>query len=331
MKRLKFLRNFHLAALSLLTATMFSSCGWLHEESDCDEASCIFTFTYDMNLKFADAFAAEVKEVTVLMFDTDGTLRYHWRVPKSDMVDGNSLRVDVEPGVYDVLTWAGEYMRSADVNEGERGESQIEEYHCRVRRMPQGIIDTHIESIYHALDRVELSENTFNQPTRHTFNLTKDTNSVRIVLQQLSGDPVNLDDLDITITDANGWLNHDNSLRPDELLTYQPWFSRSGTVDITRGALGALTTEFTVSRLMADRDPMVTVTRKDGTPVFSVSLVDYALLVKGNYHREMSDQEYLDRQDEYNMTFFLDENLRWISSQIIINDWVIVDNDVETE
>jgi hypothetical protein len=32
----------------------------------------------------------------------------------------------------------------------------------------------------------------------------------------------------------------------------------------------------------------------------------------------MSDQEYLDRQDEYSMTFFLDEG-EWVSSYILIN------------
>ena len=41
----------------------------------------------------------------------------------------------------------------------------------------------------------------------------------------------------------------------------------------------------------------------------------------------MSDQEYLDRQDEYNMTFFLNENNEWISSSININGWTIVLND----
>jgi hypothetical protein len=57
-------------------------------------------------------------------------------------------------------------------------------------------------------------------------------------------------------------------------------------------------------------------------------LVDYALLVKGNYNKAMSNQEYLDRQDEYSMTFFLDESGDWISSSIIVNSWRIVLNNV---
>ena len=47
---------------------------------------------------------------------------------------------------------------------------------------------------------------------------------------------------------------------------------------------------------------------------------------KGNYNKNMSDQEYLDRQDEYTMTFFLDEG-EWLSSVIIINSWRVVINE----
>jgi hypothetical protein len=43
----------------------------------------------------------------------------------------------------------------------------------------------------------------------------------------------------------------------------------------------------------------------------------------------MDDQEYLDRQDEYNMTFFLDDDMQWVSSHILINSWKVVLNDVD--
>ena len=38
----------------------------------------------------------------------------------------------------------------------------------------------------------------------------------------------------------------------------------------------------------------------------------------------MDDQEYLDRQDEYNLVFFLDADGDWLSSSIIINSWKVV-------
>lgn len=81
-----------------------------------------------------------------------------------------------------------------------------------------------------------------------------------------------------------------------------------------------------------ENNPTLTV-RHSGTKkvIFSIPVNDYALLVKGYNNKAMSDQEYLDRQDEYNMTFFLDERGKWLSSVIIINNWRIVRHDQTLE
>lgn len=328
MKRRPLLRGLYIMAIAVIT-TMFGSCSAIYEESDCVASANVFTFTYDMNLKWADAFDSSVKSVHVLMFDTDGVLRYKWRVAKKDLYEGNSLKVDVEPGTYDVLTWAGDYHLSSVVNDGEIGKARIEEYHCRVNRDDDSHIRNDIENFFHCLRRVSLPFASQSNPHRETFNLTKNTNHVRVVLQQLSGEAVDMSQLHVTITDSNGWLNHDNSLREDAELTYHPWHITTGTVDVSRSTLGAMKAELTTSRLMDGTRPMLTVTRTDGTRVFSVPLIDYALLVKGQYNKDLDNQEYLDRQDEYNMTFFLDEQLKWVATHIIINDWIIVPNDVD--
>ena len=83
---------------------------------------------------------------------------------------------------------------------------------------------------------------------------------------------------------------------------------------------------------MADKRPILTIRNieKDET-VLSIPLVDYALLVKGQYNRTMDDQEYLDRQDEYALTFFLDEGNQWMNSFIYINSWRIVLQNTELQ
>ena len=51
----------------------------------------------------------------------------------------------------------------------------------------------------------------------------------------------------------------------------------------------------------------------------------------------MSDQEFLDRQDDYNMTFFLYDSYsgegepehEWMSSEIIINKWKVILQDAD--
>jgi hypothetical protein len=51
-------------------------------------------------------------------------------------------------------------------------------------------------------------------------------------------------------------------------------------------------------------------------------------MIKG-HDDVLDDQVYLDRQDEYNMTFFLDDDMQWVSSYILINSWKVVLNDVD--
>ena len=78
-------------------------------------------------------------------------------------------------------------------------------------------------------------------------------------------------------------------------------------------------------RLVKGQELRLTVTDKEmGRTVFSIPLIDYALLVKGFYNRDMDDQEYLDRQDVYDMVFFLDESDRWLDAYIYVNSWKVV-------
>jgi hypothetical protein len=138
-----------------------------------------------------------------------------------------------------------------------------------------------------------------------------------------------------TITDDNGLMDYDNSLLDDEMLTYQAWRKDNGVAELDKDgaraqtSIGVAIAELTVGRLVMENNPILTITNDKGEKVLSIPLIDYALLVKGHYNREMSDQEYLDRQDEYNMTFFLDESGHWANSTIIINDWQIVLNDAD--
>ena len=74
-----------------------------------------------------------------------------------------------------------------------------------------------------------------------------------------------------------------------------------------------------------ERKMRLTVLDNDtGKTVVSLPLVDYALLVKGEYRRNMDDQEFLDRMDEYNLVFVLDQNHHWVSMSINIHSWKLV-------
>jgi hypothetical protein len=168
-----------------------------------------------------------------------------------------------------------------------------------------------------------------------TIPLVKNTNNVRIVLQHLSGSPVEVEKFTFTITDDNGWMDYDNTLIEDEQLTYYAWRTDDGVAELNadgsraQTSIGVAIAELTVGRLDLENNPILTISNDKGEKVLSIPLIDYALLVKGHYNRNMDNQEYLDRQDEYNMTFFLDENDNWVDSFIYINSWKVVLNNEE--
>ncbi len=299
-------------------------------------------FKYDHNMKFADAFANNVRSVTLYAFDENGKFVYQ-RTEQGDMLgeDGYSMPVEVTPGEYRFIAWAGlEGEESFSVPALTQGKSTIDELTCRMNRINvradgTAVVNQDLKPLWHG----EVTKHSFTSRAAMeqvlTIPLIKNTNNVRIVLQHLSGSAVEVDKFTFTITDENGLMNYDNSLLVDEPLTYYAWRKDDGVADMdnentrTQTTIGVAIAELTVGRLVLENNPILTVTNDKGEKVLSIPLIDYALLVKGHYNREMSDQEYLDRQDEYNMTFFLDENGHWANSTIIINDWQIVLNDAD--
>ena len=45
-------------------------------------------------------------------------------------------------------------------------------------------------------------------------------------------------------------------------------------------------------------------------------------------YASMDSQEFLDRESEWSMIFFLSPNLEWIKTYIKINDWTVRINDI---
>ena len=325
--------------LTVLGSTMVSCSDILEEEVvDCS-VNYRVKFKYDHNMKFADAFANEVRSVTLYAFDQEGKFVYQ-RTEQGDILgeDGYTMPLEVEAGDYRFVTWAGlEGEESFSVPVLTQGVSTIDELTCRMNRVEKradgsSVILEDLKPLWHG----EVTEHTFTSRAAMnqelTIPLVKNTNNVRIVLQHLSGSPVNVDKFTFTITDENGLMDYDNSLLKDEKLTYYAWRTDDGIAELNadgfraQTSIGVAIAELTVGRLVMENNPVLNITNDKGEKVLSIPLIDYALLVKGHYNRNMDNQEYLDRQDEYNMTFFLDENDHWVDSYIIINSWKVVLN-----
>lgn len=340
-------------ALAAGFAAMFSatSCDSMiyEDQGDCDPHYKV-RFVYDMNMKFADAFPNEVNEVTLYVID-DATGKIVLTKHESGEAlrqDGYMMDIDVTPGDYHLVAWCGEgHTTSFGVSESEVHTG----LKCSLldRQEPvEGPWDksgSHVRNdlkrLYHG--RLETQNFPDEEGTYvYTVPLVKNTNNVHIVLQHLSGEPVDPDDFTFTISDENGLMDWDNTVLDDENLTYFAWHTKSGiagvevpdyTGDKNRAVVqvSAAVAELTTGRLMADhsRKSYVNIYNKRHELVVRIPLIDYLLLVKGEYNRDMSDQEYLDRQDDYSLVFFLDDGGRWMDAFIYINSWKVVLQDVD--
>lgn len=337
-------------AAALAVAVMLGSCNHsflFEDEGDCDPDYRV-RMRYDWNMKFADAFPAEVDHVTLNVIDSEG------RIVHTHTESGEALKAEdyeivlddiVKPGKYRLQAWCGAGAEPGNTSFAVHPADCLEELRCTLLPDNAGRADIAgaegtdvcrpLDNLYHGLT-AELDFPDTEGVHTYTVPLVKNTNSVKVVLQHLSGTAIDGNDFDFTITSRNARMAHDNAIIDAEPVVYHAWDIRNGAATInpddpnTGGVFSAAVAEFTVGRLMEGEDVRLEARRKsDGKLVFSVNMIDMALLVKSANLRSMDNQEYLDRLDDYNFIFFLDSNLRWTQVQINILSWTVVLNNTE--
>lgn len=358
MKSLRLLKKIVYAALmsavSLAGLTSCSDSFIFDDEGDCT-VTYKLRFVYDMNLKWADAFASEVKSVNLYVFDMDGIFVKEIKdAGEALSLPGYALTLDLPYGDYRLVAWCGLDNEGADeesfsVPRLVPGQSTIDELTCSLRTdasradaVEAEYSDRRLYFLYHGMISRASLVDTQDGSTRYlTMYLTKDTNHIRVILQELTGERLDPAEFDMNIEAADGLLAYDNNLLGNTPVIYGPWdtlttemgFEQDGTTIYNYGVAA----DFSTSRMMASqrRGFLLTVSRHDGEEVIArVPLIQYALLAKEYYEmaysRPMTDQEFLDREDEYEVTFFL-QNGKWINSQILINSWRVVLHDYDLE
>lgn len=343
------------AVMALLPLVAFTSCNDLFSEQ---EGDCSVTyrlkFCYDRNLKWADAFANEVSSVHAYAFDQSGVLVWH-RDEQVDQAtaDNYSMLLDLPAGDYKILAWCG-LRNDADeesfsVPEARVGETTIEELQCKMRRYyDEAGAYSHkkLHRLFHGTKDVSLPEDEDGGHYVYTVPLTKNTNHIRVILQHLSADDLDPNDYVFEIDADNGSLDAHNEPILNDRILYKTWDVHSGEAgvgkdDVNDGTrsivpVKGVIADLTINRMMAGqkKDLLLHIYDKNKEKrIAKIPVIDYALLAKGYYEEEyghlMTDQEFLDREDEYTLTLFLDDDHEWISSQILIHSWRVVPNDVE--
>lgn len=293
---------------------------------------------FDRNMLYADAFATQVKSIDVKVFDFDsGKQVYHFSDEGPGLADESYLvSLPIPPGKYNILCWAG--MAAGDsFGYTTRAGDELPEFSVILNDgAPESV--KRLDNLFHGLlTGVEFTDNNAAgsfEPQIVTMPLTKDTNNINVMLHNLNGTPMDPDGYEMRISATNAEMDFRNSTAPSRRVRYSPWHV-TPVSHVKPGISGestvqsALAAEFSMSRLMVpDKEAGISgsrlevVRKTDGVTIISIPLESNLLLYRGQFHSQMTPQEFLDRQDDYQITFILDVNNSWDrSAMIYINDW----------
>lgn len=306
------------------------SCEYIHEDlKPCDH---YLHFTYTHNMKFADAFQHELvcqeeaKTAELFIFDGDGKFLSSQSLP-TETLQENRIRLNLDPGKYKLLAWAGLNDTDYTWTKPAAGES-MDEWLMSVRQ-DKGVVARELSGLFQGTLELTIPSG---GETDTEFPLVKNTNKIRLALIDAnSGTGLQADDFTILATTHNSDLNAQNQPVADEAVLWKPYLQQVETVADTEGgtAMQAVVAELNTMRLMDGSQTSLQLSHKgEAAPFLQVDLTDFLLLTQMESH-DLEAQEYLDRQDEYTIVVYLDiVDGKAHCLEVIVNDWTIRLDDV---
>ena len=346
--------------------SMLSSCNDLmHDDLPPCDMGVDLQFKYDYNVQRADMFNDHVGGVSVFVYDQQGKFitrqdAYNSATSQPLKDHNYTMRLNLEPGKYRFATFGfqkkyeetrthngakfqiaipqvgcdikdlnvrldrtcpnRQNAQSHDGNDPEDNPAVVENQSLPLDTLWQGLSD-------HLVEVKDL------QVTKHTISLVRDTKQLTVRLHQLN-EPTNInaDDFSYQITDANGYINYDNSLLPDEELTYTPYKTWTTEFTTPEGTVQERTAHAALmfSRLVLhpatenDKNAILSIwNKKTDEEVVRINLADFLAQGRGAFEAmNYSAQEFLDREYDYKLDFFLKgDKWQYVKLGISILDW----------
>lgn len=240
----KFINNnwFKLVCFSAIALTTMSSC--IKEDmDDCPPAisKVALQFDYTYNVKQADAFAAEVKNINVYAFDENGKFFDSYIESREKFETGHTMEITgLKDGKYTFVCLARDrqVMSRAEDDEMEfsfasltPGVSTIDDLTERMGKDNGEEIknDKEFAALYTAKTQVDFQR--LNQKENEgtvvtsTLSLMKCTKTYRIVLLPYENDQADFkpENFDVRIEGSAAWLDHKGEKVKNEKITYLPY------------------------------------------------------------------------------------------------------------
>lgn len=323
----------------------FSACGTVFEDGDIcpidppsplPDATVSYKVRFDdsYNMNYADAFSSEIKSLTLFVLDSNSkSLIWTYDETDQEKLKTNNYTIDLPltPGSYDLVAWCG--ISGSDpvpsfalTTTPELEKTSIDQLKTKLSVGKEGADNVIVHSdplteLHHGILREQVLTK---HDTTLVVPLVRNTNNVRVVLQRIDGTDLDASDFDFCVEASNGLMDYDNQLLKDSQREYLA-YNKTNKAGTNNGTV--VLAEMSLARMVLDQNMRLKATYKDKS-LLNIPLIKYALLVKGYYYDTMDDQEFLDRQNDWNFIFFLNENNQWEQSNLYINDWHVILNDL---
>ena len=233
---------FKLVCFSAIALTTMSSC--IKEDmDDCPPAisKVALQFDYTYNVKQADAFAAEVKNINVYAFDENGKFFDSYIESREKFETGHTMEITgLKDGKYTFVCLARDrqVMSRAEDDEMEfsfasltPGVSTIDDLTVRMGKDNSEEIknDKEFAALYTAKTQVDFQRQNQNgnegTVVTSTLSLMKCTKTYRIVLLPYENDQADFkpENFDVRIEGSAAWLDHNGEKVKNEGITYLPY------------------------------------------------------------------------------------------------------------
>lgn len=340
--------------MTMLAGWMLGSCSMMEDDqSDCPTGLYV-SFKYDYNLQRADMFKDHVGSVTVYVFDEQG--RFVTKQTEENKYGEEPLKKygyqmnikNLPDGKYQLMAFAQQKPYADTSAEGAnfviaeplKGDG-MEALHARLDRTslrsegPTSKVDNQglsLDTLWNGFN-THFVEVKSTRPSYDTISLVRDTKMLTVSLRHLDDDKkadISTNDFEVFIVDNNGWINHDNSLREDEDLLYTPFHVWETDFKDDNGEVVERTAHFGLmfSRLMyyaeAEKNALLVIRNKETKEEVAVINLSDCLAQGRNAvdYMRYSKQEFLDREYNYSLDFFLQGNhWKYVDLRISILSW----------
>lgn len=318
---------------SLILTAGFISCNTIYtDRSDCPRGVSL-RFVYDYNMEYADAFSSKVHCLSVYVFDEDGHFVRRYDETSDNLKDKSwRMKMNLDAGNYTLLAYGGLACqdKSFDITDFKDQSSTIDDTFVTLKH-DDYVSDQSLHGLFYGAEEITVPH--IEDFVEDTVYMMKNTNNIRIVLQQASGASLSASDFTFCITDDNTCMDKTNSVISKGMVTYKPWSTGEaivGTTEYDETPVSVAYAELSTSRLVTSNSPKLIIRNAaTGKDIINIPLINYLLLLKSDLYSDMAQQEFLDRESEWSMIFFLDDGLRWLNTRIVINDWVVRVNHTE--